>query len=351
MPANRSGPEGSGASASAGPPPVAGRRGERHRDEGEPGNSFAGELWALGAIVGYTGANIFGRAGVTDTDPVAAPLLRDLPSFVMGLLLLVRGRHYRQLLPNRREFAGRLLLPFLVSGVASVIGTFAFFFALDLGGVNIAVPVLQTQIIWGALFGWLLLQERVTSRGAFGIAVTLGGLAVLTLGQSRGVPASDDWLWGLLLAAIPALAWGFSGVVWRRGQRLGVERSTGITVHYGISVLVSSGFLLLSGRMDVYAGIDTGDLTALALSGVFGGVIAVYSMFSAMKHLPAANVFVLNGAIPMTSALGGALFLGEYVNAVMWLGIFLASIGVVLFQLTGTARARQPETSGSGGLP
>lgn len=318
----------------------------------EGSQRFAGELWAMGAIFGYTGANLFGRAGVTHTDPVAAPLLRDLPSFVMGLILMIAGRHYRQLLPGRPEFAGRLLLPFLVSGVASVIGTFAFFFALNVGGVNIAVPVLQTQIIWGALFGWLLLQERVTWRGAFGIAVTLGGLAVLTLGQSRGVPVSEEWLWGLLLAAIPALAWGFSGVIWRRGQRQGVERSTGISVHYGVSVVASLGFLLLAGQLGIYQHIDRGDFTALVLSGISGGVIAVYSMFSAMRHLPAANVFVLNGAIPLTSALGGAVFLGEYINGLMWLGIFLASIGVVLFQLTGVERRKVvPQVSGSGGVP
>ena len=318
-----------------------------------PGRRFAGELWALGAIFGYTGANLFGRAGVTDTDPVAAPLLRDLPSFFMGLLLLFGNGHYRQLLPGRPEFQGRLLVPFIVSGVASVVGTFAFFFALNIGGVNIAVPVLQTQIIWGALFGWLLLHERVTQRGVMGIAVTLAGLAVLTLGQSRGVPVSDSWFWGLLLAAIPALAWGFSGVIWRRGQHLGVERSTGITVHYGISVIVSLLFLLFSGQLDIYENVSPRSLTWLALSGVFGGVIAVYSMFSAMRHLPAANVFVLNGAIPVTSALGGALFLGEYVNGLMWLGIFLASVGVVLFQLTGVARpaTTPPNVSGSSGLP
>lgn len=314
---------------------------------------FTGELWAMGAVFGYTGANIFGRAGVTDSDPIAAPLLRDLPSLLMGLALIFRDYHYRQLLPSRPEFQGRLLLPFVVSGIASVIGTFAFFFALNIGGVNIAVPVLQTQIIWGSLFGWMLLRERVTWRGAFGIVVTLAGLAVLTLGQSRGVPVSDSWFWGLLLAMIPALAWGISGVIWRRGQHLGVDRSAGITIHYGISVVVSLGFLLLSGQFDIYRSVSIGDIGALALSGVFGGVVAVYSMFSAMRLLPAANVFVLNGLIPLTSALGGALFLGEYINVIMWLGIFLASAGVVLFQLTGVEKPRisSPQVAGSSGVP
>ena len=307
--------------------------------ENEGPRRFAGELWALGAVLGYSSANLFGRAGVTTGNPLAGPLLRDLPSFLMGLSLLLTGGHWVQLLPGRKEFGGRLLLYFVGSGVASVVGTFAFFFALSLGGVNIAIPVLQTQLLWGALLAWALLGERLTSRGALGMLVTLAGLLLLTIGQSRGVPVSDQWLWGLLLALVPAVAWGFSGVIWRYGQQRGIDRSSGITVHYGTSVVTSLLFLSLSGQLMVYASISASDFGALLLSGVFGGVIAVYSMFSAMRLLPAATVFVLNGLTPLVTALGGALLLGEYINGLMWLGILVASAGVVLFQLTGVKRA------------
>lgn len=309
----------------------------------------AGELWALGAVFGYTGANLFGRAGVTQGNPLAAPILRDLPSLVMGLILLVRGGHYRQALPGREEFVGRRLLPFVGSGIASVAGTFAFFFALNLGGVNIAVPVIQTQIMWGALFGAIILGERLKPAALVGMAITFAGLVVLAVGQSRGVPVSPGWYWGLLLALVPALGWGFSGVIWRHGQQRGVDRSTGITVHYGTSVLASLVFLLVSGRLDVYATLAPSDLGVLLASGLFGGVIAVYSMFNAMRLLPAATVYVLNGLTPLFTALGGALLLGEYVNGPMWLGIGVTSAGVAAFQLA-TYRAkggRNPAGSGA----
>ena len=84
-------------------------------------------------------------------------------------------------------------------------------------------------------------------------------------------------------------------------------------------------------------------------SGLFGGVIAVYSMFNAMRLLPAATVYVLNGLTPLFTALGGALLLGEYVNGPMWLGIGVTSAGVAAFQLA-TYRAkggRNPAGSGA----
>ena len=140
------------------------------------------------------------------------------------------------------------------------------------------------------------------------------------------------------------MGWGLSAVVWRLGQQQGVDRSGGITVHYGTSVVAALIWLALAGELDVYCEITAADFTALALSGVFGGMIAVYSMFAAMRLLPAATVFVLNGLTPLTTALGGALLLGEYINLEMWLGILLASAGVVLFQLAGSPwQAAVPE--------
>ncbi len=317
---------------------------------------IAGELWALLAVVGYTGANLFGRAGVAFGNPIAAPLLRDLPSFLLGLALLARGGHAAQLIPGRPGFLGAKLALFVGSGLVSVVGTFAFFFALNVGGVNVAVPVLQTQLVWGALFGWLLMGERVTLRGMAGMGVTLAGLVVLAVGQSRGQPVSDAWFLGMLLALVPALAWGLSGVVWRRGQSHGVGRSAGMTVHYGTSVLTSFLFLAVSGQLGVYRTIRPEDLTALVASGVFAGVIASYAMFSALKLLPAATVFVLNGLTPMLTALGGAWFLGEYVNGLAWFGIGLTSAGVVAFQLLGAAakgsdRTAAPRADRSGSRP
>lgn len=302
---------------------------------------LAGELWALGAVLGYSGSNLFGRAGVATGNPVAGPLLRDLPSFLMGLVLGWRSAQNRQLVPGGARFAGSRLLLFVGSGLISVVGTYAFFFALHVGGVDIAVPVLQTQLIWGSIFAWILLGERVNARGALGILVTFVGLVVLAVGQSRGVPVSDNWYWGLLLALVPSVAWGLSGVVWRHGQQHGVDRSSGITVHYGTSVLTSTLFLVISGQIGVYRTIGLGDFSALLVSGVFGGVIAVFCMFTAMKLLPAATVFVLNGLTPLVTALGGGLFLHEYVNGLMWLGIALASLGVVLFQLTAVVGRRR----------
>lgn len=307
---------------------------------------FAGELWAMVAVLGYSASNLFGRAGVVRGDPLAGPLLRDVPSLIMGVVLLLRSGAHRELNPGSEAFRGRSLLLFVASGVVSLFGTFAFFYALNIGGVNIVVPVLQTQIIWGALIAWWLLGERLQLRRGLGVLVSLAGLVVLAYGQSQGVPVSQQWPLGVLLALVPALGWGASGVIWRLGQQRNVSRATGITVHYGTSALLGLAYVVLSGNFGVFGSLSSQDFSSLLLSGVFGGMIGVYAMFSAMKLLPAATVFVLNGFTPILVALGGWLFLNEYINMVMWLGILVTSLGVVVFQLTGQApQAREPKAA------
>lgn len=155
------------------------------------------------------------------------------------------------------------------------------------------------------------------------------------------MPVSNQWLLGALLALVPAVGWGFSGVIWRYGQSLGVDQSAGITVQFGVSVIAAFAFLLFSGNLGVYGEITVGDFSALLASGVFAGMIAVYCMFNAMRLLPAARVFVMNALTPLLTALFAGVLLGEYINGVMWVGMAVASFGVVLFQLTGVQGARR----------
>jgi len=71
----------------------------------------------------------------------------------------------------------------------------------------------------------------------------------------------------------------------------------------GVSVLAAIAFLLFSGNLGVYGEITVGDFSALLASGVFAGMIAVYCMFIAVRHLPAARVFVMNALTPLLTAL------------------------------------------------
>src|SRR5271167_392128 len=97
-----------------------------------------GEPWALSSVTGYALANLFDRVAVTHADPLIGPLVRGLPSLLLGMALVWKNRTLTQLVPNSRDYVGtRVLLSLVGAGAVSTAGLFAYYFAIRMGGVTI----------------------------------------------------------------------------------------------------------------------------------------------------------------------------------------------------------------------
>src|SRR5204863_3933432 len=162
-----------------------------------------GEPWALGIVAGYASAEVLDRLAVMSphVDPIVGPFLRGLPSLVLGIILVWKHRTLGQLHQRSAQYIGnRAVLSLFVAGILSTIGLFAYYFAMQLGGVVVTVPVLQTYAIWGTLIAWFFLGERIHAL-ALGCAGMLGfGLGILAWRQLRGEPVSPKWYWAIPLA-------------------------------------------------------------------------------------------------------------------------------------------------------
>ena len=156
-----------------------------------------GESWALGSVVGYASANIFDRVAVAHADPLIAligPVLRGLPSLLLGIFLVWKNRTLGQVRPGSAQYVGRrAVLSFVGAGALSTLGLFAYYFAVETGGVIITTPVQETYVIWGTLIAWFLLHERFHGFVLLGVGLIFLGLVSLSLGELRGAPISPHW--------------------------------------------------------------------------------------------------------------------------------------------------------------
>jgi drug/metabolite transporter (DMT)-like permease len=301
-----------------------------------------GEPWALGSVLGYASANVFDRFAVIHVDPLIGPLLRGLPSLILGVVLVLRHRTLGQLKPGSADYAGRrALLTFVLAGILSTCGLFVYYFAMRVGGVIITVPVLETYVIWGTLIAWAFLGEKVRSMALAGVGLIALGLAVLSLGQMGGQPISRFWYWAIPLALFTALTYGVSGVLWRDGQLRGAHQSTAIFLQFTTSMIVAAGGLTLLGRWQALGRAPVHDLGALLASGVLSGIIGIYCMFTALRLMAVARVYAFSSLTPLVATLFAHFFLGEYLNAVMLLGVLLVSVGVALTQIFRPKEERQ----------
>ena len=301
-----------------------------------------GEPWALGSVLGYSAANVFDRIAVVHADPLIGPLLRGLPSLLLGIFLVWRNRTLDQLRPGSSRYVGRrAILPFLVAGVLSTMGLFVYYFAIRVGGVVITIPVLETYVIWGTLVAWFFLGERIRARALVGVGLIALGLVALAVGQRGGQSISPLWYWAIPLALFTAVTYGISGVLWRDGQLRGAHHSTAILSHSLTSMTVALIGLAALVRWSALVATSGRDVAALLTSGVLSGVVGIYSMFIALRRMTVARVYALRALTPLVAALFARFFLHEYLSPFMLASILLVSLGVALTQIYRPGEERQ----------
>jgi len=301
-----------------------------------------GEPWALGSVMGYASANIFDRLAVVHADPLIGPVLRGLPSLLLGIILVWKHHTFDQLRPSSPRYIGRrAILAFVAAGVISTSGLFLYYFAIRVGGVTITIPVQETYVIWGTLIAWVFLRERIHRYALLGVVLIFAGLVGLSLGQWRGHPISPLWYWAIPLGLSTALTYGISGVLWRDGQLRGAHQSTAILLQFATSVAVSLMGLLILGRAPALQMATGQALAALLVSGVLSGVLAIYCMFTALRLMAVARVYAFSSLTPLVATLFAHFFLHEFLNLLMLASIVLVSVGVILTQVFRPKDERQ----------
>ena len=309
-------------------------------EETKPGR---GESWALGSVVGYASANIFDRVAVAQADPLIGPFLRGLPSLLLGIFLVWKNGTLGQVRPGSSQYVGRrAVFSFVGAGALSTLGLFAYYFAVETGGVIITTPVQETYVIWGTLIAWFFLHERFHGFVLLGVFLISLGLVSLSLGELRGTPISAQWYWAIPLALFTALTYGVSGVLWRDGQLRGAHQSTAILLQFTTSVAVGLMGLAAMGRLGLLVTTPRRAILSLLASGVLSGVIAIYCIFTALRLMEVARVYAITSLTPLVATLFAHFFLDEYLNLTMLAGVVLISIGVTLTQ-TFKSRSQESE--------
>ncbi|MGM0447941.1 MAG: DMT family transporter [Methanobacteriota archaeon] len=151
----------------------------------------------------------------------------------------------------RGEFARirtRDLVFAVLSGVTLAVHFAAWFESLRWTSVAASVTLVQAQPVFVAVGAWLLLRERVTRRMAAGIAVAVGGMASMSLGDLLGgVAVGPRPLYGNALALTGAVA-AAGYVLVGRSLRQRISLIPYVTVVYGVCVVVLLVFVIAAGH-------------------------------------------------------------------------------------------------------
>lgn len=198
--------------------------------------------------------------------------------------------------PSRETVVANLL-----RSIAAVITAVSFFYALG------QLPLAETLVLsflspmFIALFGMLLLRERVDSRIVLAIAVGFGGTLIVVLGQSESVETARSWS-GVAAALLSAVTYAFSLVLLRQRAQRDKFMHIVFFQNFGPALLVSPFALWFWQPLD---------LTHLAWFTVMGvlGVIGHILMATAYAKAEAARLAPLEyTALIWAVAIGYGVF-------------------------------------------
>lgn len=296
----------------------------------------AGEAWAFGGAVAYALTNVFSRVAVVSVDPLVAPVFRLLPTLAIAWTRVRRSKLFRSSLrPSSAEFIGwRVIFVLFLGGtLSSTLGTVTFFYALQVGGVVMTVPVLATNILWSALIAALFLKERLNARMTAGIVVAVAGVALLGYGRSQGSEIVPGALAAIPLALITAMSWATGANCTRYALVRGVDKYLSIAVSQTSGMLLLVALLFAAGQGALLWTTALDAIGVLLLAGVLSA-IALICDAHALSLTTVASALTISGTNPVISTILAVLFLGEQLKPLMALGTVLTVAGVIYVQLT-----------------
>lgn len=235
--------------------------------------------------------------------------------------------------PEIRALRRRDILLGIGSGAFLAIHFSAWIMSLEYTSVASSVALVATNPLWIALVSVLLLRERMALTAWLGVAITVGGSAIIAVSDGSGANARNALL-GDALALIGALVMSGYMLIGRALQR----RLS--TLAYVWLVYTSAAVILAIAAL--VAGASAGGAAAapraypaaaylLLLGLAVGPQLLGHTAFNwSLRHLSATFVAVATLGEPIGSALLALLIFGQGFAPLQLLGFVLLLAGIVL---------------------
>lgn len=227
-------------------------------------------------------------------------------------------------------------------GLFQGVGQFGFLFSALKVGMTAALAsvLMQTQVFFTAIFGFVLLRERASRPLQAGLLLAALGLCCFAMnyiapqGGSGAGGASVTTVWGLALNLCAAAMWAASNIVARKAQQSASSfDALGFVVWSSLVPIVP--FTLLTLALDApatrwhWTGAAWSGWLAVAYLGWVATILAYGMWTGLLKRHPANRVAPFSLGVPVVGLAAGMGVLGEAITAWQWGGIALVVAALV----------------------
>lgn len=283
--------------------------------------------------------------------------LHDMTPFQLGA-----GRYLFALLPLILLYRPPKLHWKYVLGYGLLQGVGQFgclFLGLKVGmSAALGSVLMQTQVFFTALFGFILLGERASKAVLWGLGLAALGIACFSLNYlapgaaaaNGGIGAGGTTPLGFVLVLGSAAMWAASNIVVRRAQQASNDFDV-VPFMVWSSLVPIVPFVLLSLAFDDAASrwrwtaSPWTTWASLAYLGWFATILA-YALWTGLLKRHALNrVAPFSLAVPVVGISSGMIILGDVITPWQWAGtaLVVASLATVMFGPRLLAKRRAAE--------
>jgi O-acetylserine/cysteine efflux transporter len=265
--------------------------------------------------------------------------LRHLTPFQMGAARYVFAILPLILFVRPPKMAPKWVIAY---GLSQGVGQFGLLFlSLKVGmSASLASVILQTQVFFTAIFGFMLLKEHTSRALLAGLLLAAFGLVCFAASALQSGVSTDITPAGFVLCLAGAAMWAVSNIVVRRAQ----QQTPDFDV---ISFIVWCGavpivpFVLLSLAFDAPATrwqwADAPFTTWIAVAYIgWMSTIVGYAMWTRLlKRHPVNRVAPFSLGVPVVGITSGMLALGDIITGWQWAGIALVVASLICTMFGG----------------
>ncbi|MBN2907423.1 MAG: DMT family transporter [Rhodobacteraceae bacterium] len=287
---------------------------------------------AMGLAFAFIWASAFSSARiiVAEAPPLSALALRFLISGMLGIAIArALGQSWRLTGPQWRA-----TVIFGLSQNALYLGL--NFVAMQTLEASMAAIIASTMPLLVALFGWIVLGERVRPLGVVGLVVGFVGVAII---MGSRISGGVD-LFGLVLC--------IAGVFALTAATLSVRGASS-----GGNVLMIVGLQMLVGAVALgLAALGVGEVwdvswswklaAAFGYTTLFPGLIATLIWFLLVRRVGAVRAATFHFLSPFFGVSIAAILLGERLGPMDVTGVAVIMAGILAVQMSKQARGAVP---------
>lgn len=236
-------------------------------------------------------------------------------------------------------------------GLFQGVGQFGFLFvALQVGmTAALASVLIQTQVFFTALFGFVLLRERAGRPLLMGLAFAALGLACFALNytSAQGAGAGQTTALGFVLCLASAFMWAASNIV-VRGARHATPDFNVVSFMVWSSLIPIVPFVAMSLLFDdpstrwLWMAAPLRSWLSIAYLGWIATILAYAMWTGLLKRHPANRVSPFGLGVPLVGLSAGIIMLDEVVTLWQWAGIALLVVALA-FVLFGDRLMARPD--------